>query len=119
MTCITIIVPALQVSYEVDVTKDMLVRDLRAELEILTGLPIEKQRLSPSFEDDRTLGSYDIERRSPLYLVQIDHILIFVKTPTGKTLRCWVPPGATVKSLKEEVKAIESIPIGMTYFSWF
>ena len=40
MTCITIIVPALQVSYEVDVTKDMLVRDLKAELEILTGLPI-------------------------------------------------------------------------------
>jgi len=40
MACVTIIVPALRVSYEVDVTKDMLVRDLKAELEVLTGLPI-------------------------------------------------------------------------------
>jgi len=79
----------------------------------------EKQRLSPNFKDDRTLGSYNIEQRFPLYLVQIDHILIFVKTPTGKTLRCWVPPDATVGSLKEEVEAIGGIPIGMTYFSWF
>jgi len=40
MVCITIILPAFQVSYEVDVTEDMLVRDLKAELEVLTGLPI-------------------------------------------------------------------------------
>ena len=40
MACMTIIVPAFQVYYEVDVTKDMLVRDLKADLEVLTGLPI-------------------------------------------------------------------------------
>jgi len=38
MACITITVPELEVSYEVDVTEDMLVRDLRAELKVLTGL---------------------------------------------------------------------------------
>jgi hypothetical protein len=145
MTCITIVVPAFQVNYEVDVTEDMLVRDLKVELEVLTALPIGvkfnyhnlwippyscflfegKQRLyHPSckvFEDDKTLGSYDIKglQRSPLYLVLIDHISIFVTTLTGKTLLCWVPSGATVSLLKEEVNAIEGIPIGMTYFSWF
>jgi hypothetical protein len=41
MTSITVVVPAFQVSYEeVDVTEDMLVRDLKAELEVLTDLPI-------------------------------------------------------------------------------
>ena len=40
MTCITVIVPAFQLSYEVAVTKDTLVRDVKAELEVLTGSPI-------------------------------------------------------------------------------
>ena len=45
MACmITVIVPVFEVSYEVDVTMDMLVRELKAELEVLTGLPIGKKR---------------------------------------------------------------------------
>jgi len=40
MASITVIAPAFQVSYEIDVTKDMSVRELKAELEVMTGLPI-------------------------------------------------------------------------------
>ena len=48
MPSITITVPAFQVNYEVDVTKDMLVRDLRTELEVLTGLPIGANLITTS-----------------------------------------------------------------------
>jgi len=40
MASITVVAPAFHVSYEIDVTKDMSVRELKAELEVLTGLPI-------------------------------------------------------------------------------
>ena len=73
------------------------------------------------FEDDKTLGSYGIEeiQKSPFYFVQNDHILIFVKTLMGNMLPCWVPPDATVESVKEEVYAITGISSGMTYFNSF
>jgi len=79
----------------------------------------EKQCLGLIDEDDRTLGSYDIERRSPLKLTQISHIQIFVKTLSGRTDTYSVPRDATLGSLHKEVEAFEGIPIGMTYFSWF
>jgi len=83
----------------------------------------EKQRLLPPLfqvvEDDKTLGSYDIEKIKSFYLVEIGTVQIFVKTLTGKTLSCWMSSGATVESLKEELEAIEGIPIGTTHFSWF
>ena len=45
MACvITVIIPVFEVSYEVDVTMNMLVRELKAELEVLTGLPIGERR---------------------------------------------------------------------------
>jgi len=83
----------------------------------------EKQRLLPPLfqvvEDDKTLGSYDIEKIKSFYLVEIGTVQIFVKTLLGETLSCWMSSGATVKSLKEELEAIEGLPIGMTHFSWF
>ena len=81
-----------------------------------------EQRLGrPFLEDDKTLGSYDIEEihRSPVYLFQTGDMALSIKTLTGKTLTCLVPPDATVDLLKEEVEAIEGTPIGMSYFSWF
>ena len=52
MACITVIAEELEVSYEVDVTKDMLVRDLITELEALMGLPIG---VNVNYQSNRSL----------------------------------------------------------------
>jgi len=74
-----------------------------------------------TLEDDKTLGSYDIERiqRSSCYLVESNHILLFFKTLANNLFLCWVPPGTLVDVLKQKVEAIEGTPICMTCFSWF
>ena len=81
-----------------------------------------KQRLGrPFLEDDKTLGSYDIEEihRSPVYLFQIDDLALYIRRSGAKTLTCFVSPDATVDSLREQVEVIGGTSIGMSYLSWF
>lgn len=54
-----------------------------------------------NLDDDRTLISYKIENGSTLFLTYIDHIVIYVKTLTGKTDTFEVNPEDTIKSVKQ------------------
>jgi surface protein len=62
-------------------------------------------------DNNRTLISYEIINGSTLYLLLMDHIVIYVKTLTGKTDTFEVNPENTILSIKELIRNKNGIPI--------
>jgi surface protein len=73
-------------------------------LQILT---LEEKEL----DNNRTLISYEIINDSTLNLLLMDHIVIYVKTLTGKTDTFEVNPEDTIESVKQLIMNKNGIPI--------
>ena len=62
-------------------------------------------------DNNRTLISYEIKDNDTLYLLLMDHIVIYVKTLTGKTDTFKVNPEDTIVSVKQLIMNKNNIPI--------
>ena len=62
-------------------------------------------------DNNRTLISYEIKDNDTLNLILMDHIVIYVKTLTGKTDTFEVNPEDTVEILKRKIQNKNFIPI--------
>lgn len=62
-------------------------------------------------DNNRTLISYGIKDNDTLYLLLMDHIVIYVKTLTGKTDTFKVNPEDTIVSVKQLIMNKNNIPI--------
>ncbi|KAH8981878.1 hypothetical protein EDB92DRAFT_1896123 [Lactarius akahatsu] len=110
-----------------DIALSEAVGTLKAQIQAITGKPIERQRLqridginlnmfklvlhydSPELEDEKNLEFYGISEGTILLLSQ-PIFTIFVKMLTGKAVTCEVTPDSDVEMLKHILTAKEGFP---------
>ena len=90
---------------------DTVVR-LKTKIQEKEGIPQHQQRLTfagEQLEDGRTLGFYDIAKKSTLKVFH--DIQIFVKTPTGKTTKFVMDfHSVTIRNVKSKLQDMDGFP---------
>jgi ubiquitin C len=90
---------------------------LKSKIQNKEGTPSDDQRLrfaGRELEDGRTLGDYDIQHQSTVYLMlryELNTMEIYVKTLTGKTISINIGGSETVKVLKSKIQDNEGKPL--------
>ena len=112
-------------THKLDCCTSETVRNLRAKIQLITGIPPHQQGLI--FEDKQTsnlkqledgwrLSDYKIEHKSTIFLVlplkrpQNCRMELFVKVLTGKIITLEVEASDTIENVKAKIKDREGIP---------
>ena len=95
-----------------EVTSCDTVVSLKTKIQEKEGIPQHQQRLTfagEQLEDGRTLGFYDIAKKSTLKVFH--DIQIFVKTPTGKTTKFVMDfHSVTIRNVKSKLQDMDGFP---------
>ncbi|CAF2750386.1 unnamed protein product [Rotaria sp. Silwood2] len=100
---------------EIDTNLSDKVEDLKAKVQDQEGIPSDQQRLAFEYKqlmDVQSLSHYKIRDKSTIHLVRplFGEMIIFVKTPTGKTIPLMVEQSYTIETVRIMIQDKEGIP---------
>ena len=98
-----------------DVDSAESIENVKQKIQNKEAIRTDQQRLiftDKELDDMHTVSDYDIQEQSTLHLVVVSHgdILIFVRTPSGKTITLEVNPADSIKKVKRKIQEKQGIP---------
>lgn len=98
-------------TYTLTVEPTETIDQVKNKLERQENIPKDSQRLTfagTPCEDNKTLRNHGIKHQS---ILNLEPMIIYVRTPQGKKLTFQVEPSETIQQIKERVRRSENIPM--------